>query len=231
MRSPAQMGVKAKVHLKIDTGMERIGIHYYSAHLLQEAALKCRHVEVEGIFSHFANADSCDLTHARLQLERFNEVLRFYERRSLPMPMRHIANSAAVLQLPESYLDMVRPGIMLYGVYPSPEVPHTVEVKPALAWKSRVVYFKVVKPGHAVSYGSTWQSDHDVRIVTVPVGYGDGYFRSMSNRAQVIIRGEKISAGRQHLHGSADGQYRVGFSLQRRRGDSAGRSGRRTHYR
>jgi alanine racemase len=117
--------------------------------------------------------------------------MRFYERHSLPTPMRHMANSAAVLQLPESYLDMVRPGIMLYGVYPSPEVPHTVKVKPALAWKSRVVYFKVVKPGHAVSYGSTWQSDHEVRVVTVPVGYGDGFFRSMSNRAQVIIRGKK----------------------------------------
>jgi alanine racemase len=186
-----QMGIKARVHIKIDTGMERIGVHYYSASLLQEASLKCRHVEVEGIFSHFANADSHDLTHARLQLERFNEVLRFYERHSLPMPIRHMANSAAILQLPESYLDMVRPGIMLYGVYPSPDVPHTVKVKPALAWKSRVVYFKVVKPGHAVSYGSTWQSDHEVRVVTVPVGYGDGYFRSMSNRAQVIIRGKK----------------------------------------
>jgi alanine racemase len=186
-----QIGVKAKVHLKIDTGMERVGIHYYSAHLLQEAALKCAHVDVEGIYSHFANADSCNLAHARLQLERFIEVLRFYEKHSLPTPMRHIANSAAILQLPESYLDMVRPGIMLYGVYPSPEVPHTVEVQPALAWKSRVVYFKVVKPGHAVSYGSTWQSDHKTRVVTVPIGYGDGYFRSMSNRAQVIIRGKK----------------------------------------
>ena len=186
-----QSGLKAKVHLKIDTGMERIGVHYYSAHLLQEAALKCRNVEVEGICSHFANADSGDLSHARLQLERFDEVLRFYERRSLPMPMRHIANSAAVLQLPESYLDLVRPGIMLYGVYPSPGVPHTVEVKPALAWKSRVVYFKVTRPGHTVSYGSTWQSDHETRIVTIPVGYGDGYFRSMSNRAKVLIRGKK----------------------------------------
>jgi alanine racemase len=185
------LGVKAKVHLKIDTGMERIGIHYYNAHLLQEAALKCKHVEIEGIFSHFANADSRDLTDARLQLERFNEVLRFYERRSLPMPIRHIANSAAVLQLPESYLDMVRPGIILYGVYPFPETELTLEVKPALAWKSRVVYFKVVKSGHAVSYGSAWHSDHDVRVVTVPVGYGDGYFRSMSNRARVIIRGKK----------------------------------------
>jgi alanine racemase len=148
-------------------------------------------VDVEGIFSHLANADSADLSDARLQLERFQEVLQFYERHSLPMPMRHIANSAAVLQLPESYLDMVRPGIMLYGVYPSPETQRTVAVQPALTWKSRVVYFKVVKSGHPVSYGSTWASDHDVRVVTVPVGYGDGFFRSMSNRAQVIIRGKK----------------------------------------
>jgi alanine racemase len=186
-----QMGVKAKVHLKIDTGMERIGVHYYSAQTLQEAALKCVNVKVEGIYSHLANADASDLTHARLQLERFNEVLRFYEKNGLPMPIRHMANSAALLQLPESHLDMVRPGILLYGVYPAAEVARSVEVRPALAWKSRVVYFKVVKPGHPVSYGSTWQSDHPVRIVTVPVGYGDGYFRSLSDKAQVIIRGKK----------------------------------------
>jgi len=186
-----QMGVTAKVHLKIDTGMERIGVHYYSAHTLQEAALKCKNVEVEGIFSHFANSDAPDLIHARLQLERFNEVLHFYDQHSLPMPMRHMANSAAILQLPESHLDMVRPGIMLYGVYPAREVARTVEIRPALTWKSRVVYFKVVQPGHPVSYGSIWQSDHPVRIVTVPVGYGDGYFRSLSNKAQVIIRGRK----------------------------------------
>jgi alanine racemase len=186
-----QMRVKAKVHLKIDTGMERIGVHYYSAQILQEAALKCVNVEVEGIFSHFANADASDLTHARLQLERFNQVLRFYEKKGLPMPIRHMANSAAILQLMQSHLDMVRPGILLYGVYPAAEVVRSVEVRPALAWKSRVVYFKVVKPGHPVSYGSTWQSDHPVRIVTVPVGYGDGYFRSLSDKAQVIIRGKK----------------------------------------
>lgn len=187
----AAAGRKAKVHLKIDTGMERIGVHYYNAHTLQEAALKCKHVEVEGIYSHFANADAPDLTHARLQLERFNEVLRFYEKHSLPMPMRHMANSAAILQLPESHFDMVRPGIMLYGVNPCPAAAHRIEVRPALAWKSRVVYFKVVQPGHPVSYGSLWQSDHPTRIVTVPVGYGDGYFRAMSNKAQVLLRGKK----------------------------------------
>jgi alanine racemase len=181
----------ARVHLKIDTGMERIGVHYYNVQSLLEAALKCKHVEVEGIYSHFANADAADLTHARLQVARFDEVLRFYERHSLPMPVRHMANSGGVLQLPESHYDMVRPGILLYGVYPSAEVVRSVEVKPALSWKSRVVYFKVVRPGHPVSYGSTWQSDHPVRVVTIPVGYGDGYFRGMSNKAQVIIRGQK----------------------------------------
>ena len=185
------MKIKARVHLKIDTGMERIGVHYYTAQSLQEFALKCKNVEVEGIYSHFANADAADLAHARLQVERFNEVLRFYEKRSLPLPVRHMANSGAILQLPESHFDMVRPGIMLYGVYPSTEVLRSVDVKPALAWKSRVVYFKVVQAGHPVSYGSTWQSDHPVRVVTVPVGYGDGYFRSMSDKAQVIIRGHK----------------------------------------
>jgi len=186
------LGIKARVHLKIDTGMERIGVHYYHAEDLQKAALICSgNVEVEGIYSHFANADSSDLTHAYLQLERFNEVLRFYERNSLPMPIRHMANSAAVLQIPESYFDMVRPGILMYGVYPSPECKQTIPVQPALSWRSRVVYFKVVKPGHPVSYGSTWQSDHLVRVVTIPVGYGDGYFRSMSNKASVIIHGKK----------------------------------------
>jgi alanine racemase len=188
------LGKKARVHLKIDTGMERIGVHYYNAESLQQACLDCcGNVIIEGIYSHFANADSTDLTHANLQLERFNEVLRFYEKHNLPIPIRHMANSAAVLQIPGSYFDMVRPGILMYGVYPSQECAKTVQVKPVLSWKSKVVYFKVVEPGHPVSYGSIWQSDHRVRVVTVPVGYGDGYFRSMSNKARVIIRGQKYS--------------------------------------
>lgn len=180
--------VTAKVHLKIDTGMERIGVHYYSAGALLEAALNCENCHVEGIFSHFANSDSADLKSAETQIARFNEVLDFYRQRDLKTPMRHMANSGAILQLPQSHFDMVRAGILLYGVYPSADVPRTVPVQPALSWKSRVVYFKVVKPGHPVSYGSTWQSDHMVRVVTIPVGYGDGYFRSLSNNSKVIIR-------------------------------------------
>lgn len=182
---------RAKVHLKIDTGMERVGVHYYSAQKLLEASLQCQHVEIEGIYSHFANADAVDLGHAKLQLERFQEVLEFYPRHGLPTPLRHIANSAGILQIPESHLDMVRPGIMLYGVYPSAECQRAVAIKPALQWKSQVCYFKVVQAGSPVSYGSTWQSDHPVRVVTVPVGYGDGYFRALSNKAQVLIRGRR----------------------------------------
>jgi alanine racemase len=187
----ATRGARAKVHLKIDTGMERIGVHHYNAEALLEAAARSSHCDVEGIYTHFANADAEDLAHARLQLERFLEVLRFYERRSLPVPVRHAANSAALLRLPEARLDMVRPGILLYGVYPYAGAPRTVEVRPALSWRSRVVYFKVVEAGSPVSYGSTWKSDHRVRLVTVPVGYGDGYFRSMSGRAEVVLRGER----------------------------------------
>lgn len=186
------MGVRAKVHLKIDTGMERIGVHYYSASGLLEASLGCDYFEVEGIFSHFANADAADQSYSHVQLDRFNEVLDFYESRGIPRPpLRHMANSAAIAGLRTSHMDMVRAGILLYGVYPSEDTPRTVDVRPALSWKSRVVYFKVIQPGHPVSYGSTWQSDHPVRAVTVPVGYGDGYFRSMSGRAEVIIRGKR----------------------------------------
>ena len=187
----AALGVTARVHLKIDTGMERIGVHYYSAHTLLARAAECRHCVVEGIYSHFANADAADLSSARLQLSRFLEVLTWYDQHGLKPPLRHIANSGAVLQLRESHLDLVRPGILLYGVYPAAETARTIAVRPALTWKSRVVYFKVVQPGHPVSYGSTWQSDHPVRVVTVPVGYGDGYFRALSNVASVLIRGKR----------------------------------------
>jgi alanine racemase len=186
-----QMGIRAKVHLKIDTGMERIGVHYYSAHTLFEAAQKCRHCHIEAIYSHFANSDSVDLTSAQIQLDRFNQALNWFPEHGLPMPQRHMANSGAILQLPASHFEMVRPGILLYGVFPSAEVPHTLPVKPALTWKSHVVYFKVVKPHHPISYGSTWQSDKMIRVVTLPVGYGDGYFRALSNKGQVLIHGKK----------------------------------------
>jgi alanine racemase len=187
----AALGRTATVHLKIDTGMERIGVHWYSAGTLLEASLACRHVRVEGIFTHFANADSRDLGPTRLQLERFQEVLRFYERRSLPTPWRHAASSGAILQLPDSHLDLVRPGVLFYGAVPSAETPATIPVRQALRWVTRVVYFKVVKSGNPVSYGSTWAPAEPTRVVTLPSGYGDGYIRAMSGKAEVLIHGKR----------------------------------------
>ena len=190
-KTAEQMKTKAVVHLKIDTGMERIGVHYYNAEKFLEAAYKCKNIVVEGIYSHFANAEAGDLKHAKLQHERFSEVLTFFDKRSIKSPIRHFANSGAILQLPEANFDMVRPGIMLFGVYPSNAVKKTIEVKPTLSWKSLVVYFKVIKANQPVGYGLTWKTDHDVRAITVPVGYGDGYLRSMNSKAKVLLRGER----------------------------------------
>lgn len=184
-----EMGTNAKVHLKIDTGMERIGIHYYSAKKLLVEATKMKHCIVEGIYSHFAKADEGDRDYSELQIERFKEVLQFYDENEMKKPMIHMGNSAGTLQFPSIHYDMVRVGLLLYGVYPSVFMKQVINLSPALSWKTRVVYFKVVPPDHPVSYGGTWTSDTMTRIVTLPVGYGDGYFRSMSNKAHVLIRG------------------------------------------
>jgi alanine racemase len=192
-----RLGRMPRVHLKIDTGMGRLGVQHDNAAGFLEAALRCEQCQVEGIFSHFANADAADLTSAREQLARFQAVLRFYEERGLEPPLRHIANSGGILQLPESHLDLVRAGVLLYGVYPSREAQATVAVRPVLSWKSHVVFVKRLRPGQPVSYGSTWQADHEVRLVTIPVGYGDGYFRALSNRGEVLIGGRRYPiAGR-----------------------------------
>jgi len=185
----AQMKTKAKVHLKIDT--ERIGVHYYTAERFLDSAVKCANIRIDGIYSHLANSEIKDTAYTQLQLERFNEVLSFFEKHSIEMPLRHIANSGAILQMPNANLDMVRPGILLYGVYPSNEAAKTISVQPALTWKSLVVYFKTIKAGNPVGYGSTWKPGHDIRAVTVPLGYGDGYLRSMGHKAEILIRGKR----------------------------------------
>lgn len=182
---------RLKVHLKIDTGMERIGVRDYEAGEFLEKSLACRHLLIEGIFTHLANSEAVDRKYSMMQLERFQEVLRFYEQRSLPMPMRHVCNSGGILHLPEAHFEMVRPGVLFYGVYPGKDAQRVVEVKPALKWKSRVVYSKITQPGRPVSYGSLWQAERPVRIVTIPCGYADGYFRRMTNQAQIVLRGKK----------------------------------------
>jgi len=183
-------GKLLRTHLKIDTGMERVGVRDTEAEPFILQSLACRHLQIEGIYSHLANSELADLTPSRLQLERFQEVLSIYEKRNEPAPaMRHLCNSGGILQLPEGHMDMVRPGIMLYGVYPGEDTARTVEVKPALTWHSQVVYSKITPPDRPVSYGSLWRPEAPTRIVTVGCGYADGYFRRMTNQARVIING------------------------------------------
>ena len=208
---------RIKAHLKIDTGMERTGVREYEAGALIERSLSCsQFVEIEGIFTHFANSEIMppggttqspepmeiasgeekesplyNRVEASLQLERFQEALSIYEKRSEPQPaIRHTANSGATLRMPESYFDMVRPGVLFYGVYPARDVERTIEVKPALTWRSKVIYSKVTRNGRSVSYGSLWQADVDSQIATIPCGYADGYFRRMTNQSRVIINGK-----------------------------------------
>ena len=182
------LGKRARVHLKIDTGLERIGTHHYTAEKLLEKSLQCPHCEVVGIASHFATAESEDLSFAKLQLERFLECASFFEKRSQPMPLRHIANSAALLMLPQSRLDMVRPGLILYGISPAEHMSDKVPTQRVLELRSEVVFFKVVPEGAGVSYDLSWKAPRQTRIVTVPVGYGDGFSRRLSNRGSVLIR-------------------------------------------
>ena len=153
--------------------------------------LSAQNIIVEGIFSHLANADTTDLAHAKLQLQRFDQVLQTAETLGLDIPIVHIANSGATLQLKQSHKHMVRTGLLLYGVYPDSTIPKNIIVRPVLKWNSKVVYFKVIPPNRPVGYGSKWVSTKQTRIVTIPVGYGDGYHRRMTGRAEVLIRGKR----------------------------------------
>ncbi len=185
-------GMRIKTHLNIDTGMERTGVRDYDAEEFILKASTCGHIEVEGIYTHFANSELPDRKYSSIQLERFQEVLDLYRKHSLPVPpLRHACNSGGILHMPEAYFEMVRPGVLFYGIYPGGEVERTVEVKHAATWRSHVIYSKRTRPGRPVSYGSLWQAEAETGLVTIPCGYGDGYFRRMTNHAQVLIGQKK----------------------------------------
>lgn len=183
---------RVNIHLKVDTGMMRIGIRYSNAHKLFKAAVKAeQYVHTVSLFSHFASADSEDIGFAHLQLERFLEAASFYDTNKYPKPLLQIANSAAVLRMKESLLDMVRPGIMLYGYHPSKHSEQEAHLLPALSLRAKVMYFKVILKGSSVGYGRTWTAPENCRAVTIPIGYGDGYSRGLSNKSHVLIHGKR----------------------------------------
>lgn len=192
------LGTTASVHLKVDTGMRRIGCEPELAPSLAQRVDATPGVQLEGLFSHLPISDSPrGEEFTRGQVALFARTAREVEAARGPVPLKHLANSGAVLGHPDTWFDLVRPGIMIYGAYPDPEAARTVPLLPALEWRTRVSFVKRVPAGETVGYGRTWTAPRDTWIATVPVGYGDGYSRLLSNRGRMLVRGRSYPiAGR-----------------------------------
>ena len=186
-------GKKAKIHIKLDTGMSRIGFQCSEQSADQIAQIhQLPHIVIEGIFTHFAKADEEDKTFTRNQMHQYGKMIDMLKERKIEIPIHHVSNSAGIVDLPGYNLDMVRAGIILYGLWPSDQVEmENIDLKPLMTLKSHVVHVKELEEGRTVSYGGTYRAEGTRRIATVTVGYGDGYPRSLSNKGYVLIHGQK----------------------------------------
>ena len=187
-----EAGVTAPFHIAVDTGMSRIGFQVTAEDAdLCAAIARLPGITAEGIFSHFATADCEDLTRARVQAERFDRFVAMLKDRGVEIPIRHLDNSAGLMNFPHHY-EMVRSGIVTYGMYPSTEVsPELLPLKPALQWLSRVTHVKTLPAGREIGYGGTYVTTRDTVVATIPVGYADGYRRNLSGKFYVLIRGKR----------------------------------------
>ena len=203
-RTAAALKKKIRIHLKVDTGMGRLGLLPQNFQLDNSAAIDTDAVEetlaiagldgleLEGIFTHFATADSADKTYAEDQLDLFMNFLNRLRKAGLEPPVRHAANSAALIDIPQSHLDLVRPGIATYGLYPSDEVnKRHVSLKPAMALKARIIQLKKVPAGFKVSYGTSHETRKPTTIATIPIGYADGLNRLLSSRGQMLVHEQR----------------------------------------
>lgn len=189
-----KFGKSMSCHIKIDTGMGRIGVKYADAfEFVRKVHSDFKNINLEGIFTHFATSDEKNKSFAYLQFERFINLLRELESVGIKFNLRHCANSGAILDLPETYLDMVRPGIILYGYHPSQDVLNKIELRPVMTLKSKVAFIKEVEPGTSISYGRRFIAREKTKIATIPIGYADGYRRSLSNIGKVQINGKLFS--------------------------------------
>lgn len=193
-KEAARQNRKAKAHLAVDTGMTRIGFQV-TDHDADEAAkiADLLHIELEGMFTHFSCADQEDKTYCSMQMEKYDKMTALLAERGVTIPLRHICNSAGIMEFDDHRFEMVRSGIITYGIYPSEEVKkERLDLIPALSWKSHVIHVKEVGPGIGVSYGATYVTEKPMtRIATVSAGYADGYPRALSNQGCVLIHGKK----------------------------------------
>ncbi len=189
-REASKQQKSAKFHIAVDTGMSRIGLEPCEESVdLISRITALPFIEAEGIFSHFAESDENDLTRAIAQKELFTSFISMLEEKNICIPIKHINNSAAIMNFDDSF-DMVRSGIVTYGLYPSKEVDRSLlDLKPVMSWYSTVFYVKKLQKGRQISYGGTFEATEDMIIATIPVGYADGYPRCLSNKGKVIING------------------------------------------
>ncbi len=190
-RASAALGKRHPVHLKVDSGMGRVGVSpEESADLAAFIEQRCPALYLEGVFTHLPVSDVADKSYTQAQVQRFQTCVQdINDRIGRKVEITHCANSGAVLGHPEAWMDMVRPGIMIYGHYPDQETPHTVPLRPGLSFLTRVSFLKKVQKGTSIGYGRTWFAPEDTWIATIPVGYADGFNRLFSNSGRVLING------------------------------------------
>jgi alanine racemase len=190
-RVAQQLKKRAKIHVKVDTGMGRLGFSYHNAAEQVERVASTSAIDVVGIYSHFAASDEPDATYARVQLERFKLVLAQLQTQRIEIPLKHMANSGAIVTLQESHFNMVRPGIMLYGYPPRQGIAVSPTLQPVMSLVSKIAFLKTVEAQTSISYNRRFFTKAKTRIATVPIGYGDGYSRLLTNKCEVLIRGKR----------------------------------------
>ncbi len=183
----------ATIHIKIDSGMGRIGLLPTEESLEEIIAIsKLPNIYIEGIFTHFAKADETDKSHVRGQFKKYSDFVNALEERGLAIPIKHVSNSASIIDLPDFNLNMVRGGIMIYGYYPSEEVDkENIELRTAMTLKARISHLKTVPKGTGISYGQIFSTERESRIATIPIGYADGYTRLLTGKAEVLVNGKR----------------------------------------
>lgn len=181
---------KILVHVKIDTGMNRLGVDYTDATNFIDKLSLNNNFKIDGIFTHFAASDEADSSFTKLQIKRFDEVIKSLRTKNIIFGLAHAANSGAVIDFPESYYDMVRPGISLYGYYPSLQTLETIKLYPVMSLVSKVSTVKRIKTGESVSYSRRFFTNKETKIISVPIGYADGFSRLLTNKANAIIKGK-----------------------------------------
>jgi alanine racemase len=186
-----KQGKKARVHVKVDTGMGHIGVPAEKTVEMVSAMNGLPMLDIEGIFTHFPSSDEPDRTFTEGQIKQFKGILSDLDTTGTTPPFAHAANSAAVLDYPSAYFDMVRPGLAIYGWRPSADVSRSVDLKPALTFRTRVIFLKELPQGKTISYGRTFTTSRVTKVATVPVGYADGYDRGLSNRGEVAVNGHR----------------------------------------